>query len=1058
MRFLAITFFLGLFSFATFGQTPKPTPANSKAKSTASKPKTTTGKPTATVSKSKPAAQKPKANDPKVKATASKAKTTPATSKTGAKGNVTASKPKPPISKPKTTDSKLTTAAKAKAPIQKPKAADPKTNTTASKPKPAVVQPKKPDEKAEWEKATAVADGEARIAALRKFNETFPKSPRNAEAVILIVTIATQLGNDKLATDIPGAIAFYRTAVADTPRPVPDLLFKDLLSKIPANLYFRNARDEGVEIAKAIEAKAETNAGQLLNIAAFYMSVENGAEAKRLAENAIKLDPNSSAAYQALGLANRIDFDLDESAAAYAKALELEPDSLTARRGLAEMKRSIGKPDDAVALYREILAKDEANLPANTGLVLSLFDAGKRTDAEAELGKSLEANPGNVILLAGVAYWYAAHDDGQKAIDLALKAVASDPRFIWSHIALARGYLVQGNPVAAERVLLAARRYGNFPTLEYEIASARISAGYYREAAEELAKSFSVKDGTVHTNLGGRVPRDAKNFTELIGFERRASIFAPAAAEKPEAATKLFQLLAFKQELDAPTPRPDAVAKAVDEFVGGDDRMKVHRLIFAASQLLDKKIALPKVVELAKAATANVEAGLDIPNASTAVMAGEMYENRSLAETRGEYLTVPDVPRITLSTILRGQIEELSGWATYQLDDPAEAAVRLKRAVSVLPVDSAWWRSSTWQLATALAHLGKDSEALEMYIKSYKSSGQTPIRYNVIEALYKKVNGGTDGLDARIGPNPAPSEPVAQKVEPSPTPELKTEQTPAATETKTEPTPAITEVRPEVTPTPAVAEQPKAEPTPQPTAEVKTEPTPANIEVKQVPIPTPTPTVTETPKPDPGPQPTPDATKPAVGPESSPKPTPEVTPSSSSVAQNTQSEKQKEDAPAKPADGTKELFPPVIITIPPPDTGKTNVKETGAKTEPIPTPADTTPAGETKSAPTPEKKPDETTDKPVITPCRITVSEETISLQNGGGDLAVIVGLEGDGDVEGVTASASSPADIRVRREPIEGVKARALFVIRSISSKGGVFQVKFELPCGSKAIVVKVR
>ncbi|MEP6788349.1 MAG: hypothetical protein ABJB40_07960, partial [Acidobacteriota bacterium] len=79
-------------------------------------------------------------------------------------------------------------------------------------------------------------------------------------------------------------------------------------------------------------------------------------------------------------------------------------------------------------------------------------------------------------------------------------------------------------------------------------------------------------------------------------------------------------------------------------------------------------------------------------------------------------------------------------------------------------------------------------------------------------------------------------------------------------------------------------------------------------------------------------------------------------------------------------------------------------------------------------------------------------------LQNSGGDLAVIVGLDGDGDVDGIKATASSPADIRVLREPIEGVKARALFVIRSTSSKGGIFQVKFELPCGTKSMVVKVR
>ena len=564
--------------------------------------------------------------------------------------------------------------------------------------------------------------------------------------------------------------------------------------------------------------------------------------------------------------------------------------------------------------------------------------------------------------------------------------------------------------VAAERTLLAARRYGNFPTLEYEIATARLAAGYYREAGEELAKSFSVNDGVVHTNLGGRVPRELKDFTELVGFERRASIFAPTAADSPENAAKLTALLELKQELDSRAPKAETVTKLADEFIRGDDKMKVHRQVFTAAQLLEKKVALPKVLEIAKGAVENVEAGLDVKNSSIAVMASQLYENRSLAATRGEYINVPDVPRLTLSSILRGQIEELSGWAMFQMDDPAEAAVRLRRAVSVLPLDSSWWRSSTWRLATALAQTGKDAEALDMFVKSYKSSGPNPIRYHVIETLYKKFNGNSDGLEAKIGPDPAPAETIAQKVEPSPTPEVIVEATP---ETKTE------------TAAPEVITEPK-----------------------------------------------PEETKPVTVPDTSPKPTPEATPE----VQKTPEEKPKETgSETKPANTTKELFPPVIITVPSRDAGKMPPKETEIKVEPSPTPEESILAEEIKPAPTPEKKPEETAkppvepdarprivevvpDTPKIEPCTLTVSEESVTLQNGGGDLAIIVGTEADSELEGITAVSSSPADVNVRGEFIAGVKTRAIFVLRSISSKTGLFQIKFEMPCGKKAVVVKVR
>ncbi len=1039
--------------------------------------------------------------------------------------------------KPKKTASSKTTA-------KSPAAAKPKPKTVAT-------TQKKPDEKAEWEKASAIADQPARVTALQKFNETFPKSAKRNDALELIAATRGEMGNEKIvAGDIDGAIALFKAAVTDAPKPMSDQLFTESLSKFPANLYFRGERASAFEIAKALEEKSEQNAGRLLSIAAFYMSVENGAEAKLVAEKAIVLEPNSSAAYQTLGLADRIDFQLDESAAAYAKALELEPESLAARRGLAEMKRSLAKPDEAVTLYREILDKDAVNLPAETGLILALFDAGKRSDAETELAKSLEANPGNVILLAGVAYWYAAHNESEKAVEFAQKSIAVDPRFIWSHIALARGLTVQKKPIEAEKVLLAARAYGNFPTLEYEIASARLAAGFYRDAAEELTKSFSVKDGVVHANLGGRVPADSKNFTELIGAERRASIFAPTAADDPENAARLAALLELKQELDSATPNADTAAKAADAFARGDDKMKVHRQIFAATQLLDKKIALPKVVELAKATLPNVEPGLDIPNAASAVLASELYESRSIAAARGEYVTVPNVSRFTLSAILRGRIEEISGWALYEMDNPTESVVRLKRAVSVLPVDSAWWRSSMWRLGSALAISGKGAEALDAYVKCYKSGAPDGVRYGVIESLYKRLNGNKDGLEARIGTKPASTvavEPAAQKTEPNVAPEAKVE-TPVATrkepeaaatpEVKNDPpktdtvppelvaqkvepqpkpevkveTPTTTTPEPTATATPEVKNDPpkpepilpeptpqKAEPTPRPevkpeTPEVKneitkTEPPPAEIvalktepkptpdvkieplsETKTAQLPTATPEVKiDAPKPDPSPNVTPEEKTITIK-QIPPNPIANLVPDVS----KTNGQKPNESVSVnKPGRVAKELFPPVIITIPQPETGKAETKEPGLKSEPPSTTTETKPSSDPKSAPAVEKKnetavntgesrprfadakPETTTE---IKPCTITASEENLSLKNGGGGLAVIVGLDGEGELEGLTATSSSPKNVTVRRESIEGITARAIFVIRSISPKTGIYQIKFELPCGKKEILVKVK
>jgi len=93
-----------------------------------------------------------------------------------------------------------------------------------------------------------------------------------------------------------------------------------------------------------------------------------------------------------------------------------------------------------------------------------------------------------------------------------------------------------------------------------------------------------------------------------------------------------------------------------------------------------------------------------------------------------------------------------------------------------------------------------------------------------------------------------------------------------------------------------------------------------------------------------------------------------------------------------------------------------------------------------------------------VPPCRLTVSESSINLRANGPDLALIVGREDNEALENLTAVSTSPADVRVRRQEIEGVRGRALFVLSSISSKTGVFQVKFSLACGSRDVVVNVR
>ena len=417
----------------------------------------------------------------------------------------------------------------------------------------------------------------------------------------------------------------------------------------------------------------------------------------------------------------------------------------------------MAKPEEAVALYREILESDPegANTAAQSGLTLALFDAGKRDEAEAELVKSVEQNPQNFVLLVGAAYWYATKNEADKTIELAQQALSAEPRYIWSYIALARGFLQRGDPLAAERTLLTARSYGRFPTLEYELASVRMASGFYRDAAEGLSTTFTLDDGTLKTKLGGRVENTAKSFSELLAAERRASIFQYSAAIDPVEDQRLKSLLKFSQKLAATEVVEEGVETSADEFISGEDNMKFHRQIFAATQLLEKKKSLPKVLEITKNAVGGVDSALNVSTPSAAILADALYEGRKIALARGESVIVPDIPKQTLSRIIRGRIEEIAGWTLFQQEKNEEAISKLRLAITVLPKNSVYSRSTMWKLGTVLESEGKPKEALEAYIKGYSAEEQNAAKKIVIENLYAKLNGNLQGLEERLRNNTA---------------------------------------------------------------------------------------------------------------------------------------------------------------------------------------------------------------------------------------------------------------------------------------------------------------
>jgi tetratricopeptide (TPR) repeat protein len=673
-----------------------------------------------------------------------------------------------------------------------------------------------------------------RVVKLKAFLAEHPDSKSKARATELLISAHAALGDEKLrAGDNAAGIEQLFLAISESPADISDKLFAGVISQIPLNLYLRGEQAQALRAAQLIEAKVAADPKRLDSLSGFYLRIERSDEAVRLAESAVKLAPDMAAAHHALGLAFHISLRLDEAAAEYKRALSLDSKTPAARRSLADLDRAAGKSAEALALYRDQLGIDSADKGARTGLVLSLYDLGQTAEADQEFAAAIKDDPRNLALITGAAYWFVAHNNSKRGLELAQQAADLEPRYTWGQIALARALVAEKQPLFAERSLRFVRQYGQFPTLDYELANTLATLGLYEEAGEALSRSFELKGGFIETRLAGRVPARAAGFLELLAPERQASIFQATPADSEINARALKGLLAFTQAINPPgdnakIDEAGAIA-AAQEFASANDEMRTYRQLYAASRLLQHGIGFQAAQALADGARDGVDAAILVPAVTVAVQADELREIRAQAIAGGGTPDIPEAPRNIVGNILRGRIEDLSGWALINQDKTTEAVAHLRRAVGVLPEQTPVWRSAVWHLGTALQQGGNNEEALGYYIKGYNAGFQDPVRRVTIEQLYKKVNGSLDGLDARIGPPLV----VSNAAQPA--------SSPAATTPLPEPTVTPT---PETTPAtqPAVTPSPESTPTPAPS------PTPLPQATPQTPAPEPTPATDSRPR------------------------------------------------------------------------------------------------------------------------------------------------------------------------------------------------------------------
>lgn len=660
-----------------------------------------------------------------------------------------------------------------------------------------------------------------RAVALKEFLDTHPDSKSRPRATELLISTHAALGDQKLkAGDIAGGIEHLNLAINEADVSITDQLFAGVISQIPMNLYLRGERAAAFKAAESVEAKFGSDPKRLLGVAGFYLGIERAADLVRVAESAVKLAPDLAEAHRMLAVGLHISLRLEDAAAEYKRTLDLDPKSKVSRGSLADLYRASGKAEEALTLYNEQLAEDPKDKAAVAGKVISLFELGRKEEANSALEAAIAAEPRNLPLLAGAAYWMVAHDNHEKAFELARKATEIESRYTWAQIALSRSLLAMQRPLDAERSMRYARQFGKFPTLNYELATVLSSMGLYDEAAEVLRESFTIKDGQVQTFLAGHVSVTESGFHELLALERRAGIYQPTMADTAANAKMLKGLLAFNVAISPATEGEkidEAVAvAAAQEFVAGNDSMRAFRQTYAASRLLRNAVGTSAALDLIGEARRGSDEALAVPVLTLAVQADEYRAPRARAIAQGGVPDVAPAPKEVLASILKGRLEDLEGWALFNQEKYPEAITHLKQATTTLPEQTPAWRTAYWHLGAALEQSGQKEEALDAYLKSYRGGPVESVRRSVIEQLYKTVHGSLEGFEEKIGAGATAGEGAGAVSSSTPAPTATTPETTAPTSETRTPAEEIKKPETETSPVPVEpAPTPSSSPVPE---------------------------------------------------------------------------------------------------------------------------------------------------------------------------------------------------------------------------------------------------
>lgn len=597
--------------------------------------------------------------------------------------------------------------------------------------------------------ALAVDDTDARVASLQQFLKAYPNSEKtDSVREALVQSYAIMAERLLAAQEIEKAVAIFRQALSSLPATISDLFFQTTLIKIPLAVAVRGYRMEAISLAQVLEPACHDHPARMMELSEFYLSLEAADNAIRLLESAAKMEANDAKLYRTLGMAYRMALRLKEAEAAHQQAVMIDPSDGKSYYELGNLRRARGAYEEAVKYYHRQQELEPANTASLKGIALTLIAQGKAGLAEKELEKirGLTRKDSELtqdyFLQTQLAFYYLIRGQNAQARQAAEMAVGTEPRFTWGRIAAAEVEMAENRYFEAERHLLAAKQYGNFPSLYFALGRLYLIAEDFDYSLSQFNKAFSYssQDG-FKARLGGVLDAQSKRLADLHVLEQQAAlyIFEPVTPYTQfrlvEALIRFDKALGNKIETEGTSTsarQSEEIENAASEFVGGDIERSPFRALYVSQKLAMTGKALEAAVKFAELALKDAEIA---------------------TEPEGSLRDYPNYDRKGRLQIFRGRAADAKGWALLKLGRTEESLSALNLATEYYG-DLPEGRQARWHLATARETAGDIQEALKLYIAAYErpqNAHDGDVNRAIIESLYLKVHGSLAGLDAQIG-------------------------------------------------------------------------------------------------------------------------------------------------------------------------------------------------------------------------------------------------------------------------------------------------------------------